>query len=105
DEQVYVLHVRQTRRGDGEVVLHADVPGVEDRGGPGPEQHARRPQDVAALGERHRGVPDLERLAERHGHEPLADLMDGRPARQAAAHRRVVVERAHYELRRRRGAV
>src|SRR4028119_1886789 len=72
--------------------------------GTGPTR-ARRARYVPALGGRHLGAPALQRLAERYGHEPLPDLVDGGPAGQASPHGRVVVERAHYELRRRGGAV
>src|SRR5919112_1381997 len=56
---------------------------------------------MAALGQRDLRSPDVERLAEGYGDEPLTDLVDGRAAGQSAAHRRVVVERADYELGRR----
>ncbi len=49
--------------------------------GPALEQHARRPQDVPALGERHLRVADLHGFAERHGDEPLPDLVYRAPRR------------------------
>src|SRR5829696_6745955 len=56
---------------------------------------------MAALGQRDLRPPDIQRLAEGYRDQPLSDLMDGCAAGQPAAHRRVVVERADYELRRR----
>src|SRR5215207_10549479 len=60
---------------------------------------------MAALGQRDLRPPDIQRLAEGYRDQPLSDLMDGCAAWQPAAHRRVVVERADYELRRRGRAV
>src|SRR5919107_6317645 len=56
---------------------------------------------MAALGQRDLLPPDIQRLAEGYRDQPLSDLMDGCATWQPAAHRRVVVERADYELRRR----
>ena len=54
----------------------------------------------AALGQRDPGAPDLEGLVERHGDEALPDLRERGASRDPAAHRRVVVQRRGYELRR-----
>jgi hypothetical protein len=98
DQEVYVPHLRQPGRRDGEMILHADIAGVEYGGRTGPKQHTRRPKDMAALGERDLRAAHLERLAERDGNQPLLDLVDRRPTRNTPAHRCVVVERADDEL-------
>src|SRR3712207_7293568 len=60
-----------SRSRDGEVVLHADVAGMEDHRRTRVEEDARGPQDVSALGERDLRVPYRYGLAEPHGDEPL----------------------------------
>ena len=44
DEQVYVLDVWETRRGDGEVIFERDVPGVKYGRRAGLEEDASRPR-------------------------------------------------------------
>src|SRR5215217_8205369 len=53
---------------------------------------------MAALGQRDLRPPDIQRLAEGYRDQPLTDLMDRCASGEPAAHRRVVVERADYEL-------
>src|SRR5829696_6858854 len=67
DEEVDVPHLRQPGRGNGEVVLHADVAGVEDGRRTRVDEHARGPEDVTALGERDLRVTYRYGLAERDG--------------------------------------